>query len=177
MRTLLYDLGASTNDDEVDSLTIILANNANAQTQYFEYQTILKNDGTLNLILPDSFVNKSFFIGVRSRNHLETWSSNAVVISYQTHYDFTSSETKALSDGVNPSMKQMADGTYAFYVGDINSDGTIDLFDLQQTENDAAQFLYGYQYSDANGDTVTDLFDLQMIENNSSLFIFSTIPF
>jgi hypothetical protein len=177
MRTVLFDLGTSNDVNEVDTIRVLIANNVNAQTQLIEYVTVVKKDGTIDVAFGDSLVGKSFYIGIRSRNHLETWSKNPVFFTNQTFYDFTSSESKALSDGVNPSMKQMSLNTYAFYVGDINADGAIDLFDLQQTENDASQFLFGYQHSDVNGDTTTDLFDLQLVENNSSLFLFSTIPF
>jgi hypothetical protein len=62
------------------------------------------------------------------------------------------------------------------YSGDINQDGTIDLFDVQITENNAAGLLFGYDASDCNGDGLTDIFDIQLIENNSTLLIFASRP-
>jgi hypothetical protein len=137
---------------------------------------MLKN-GMIYLELPDSLRGDSFYIGLKHRNHLETWSGQSVAISYNTIYSFKDQAEKALSDGVNPGMKYLGPNQFAIYSGDVNLDGTIDLFDLQQVENDAASFVFGYEYSDVNGDTVSDLFDLQIIENNSTLFIFSTRPF
>jgi hypothetical protein len=73
-------------------------------------------------------------------------------------------------------MKSVAGGKYAMYSGDVNQDGTIDLFDAQQAENDAASFSFGYNASDVNGEGNTDIFDLQLIEVNSASFIFVARP-
>jgi hypothetical protein len=108
---------------------------------------------------------------------LETWSSNLVQISYSTNYSFADDASKALSDGVNLGMKYIGPNQFSIYAGDVNQDGAIDLFDLQQAENDASEFVFGYESTDVNGDAVSDLFDLQTIENNSTLFIFTTRPF
>ena len=82
----------------------------------------------------------------------------------------------AYGDGVNPSMKLKSGGKYAIYSGDINQDGGVDIFDMQQAENDASKFSYGYNSSDCNGDKSTDIFDMQLIENNASLFLYTAKP-
>ncbi|MEY4703481.1 MAG: Dockerin type domain, partial [Bacteroidota bacterium] len=73
-------------------------------------------------------------------------------------------------------MKSVSGGKFAMYAGDVNQDGTIDLFDLLDTENDASNFVGGYNATDVNGDSVSDLFDLLLIENNTTLFIFVAHP-
>ncbi len=94
-----------------------------------------------------------------------------------TYYDFTINLNSAFSDGNNPAMKNMGQGKYAIYGGDVNQDGGIDIFDLQQTENDASTFQFGYINSDCNGDGGSDIFDLQLIENNNGLFIYYARPY
>ena len=74
-------------------------------------------------------------------------------------------------------MKWVSGNKYAMYGGDVNQDGTIDLFDAQIAENGASNLLFGYDASDCNGDGSTDVFDLQLIDNNSSLLIFSSRPY
>ena len=37
-------------------------------------------------------------------------------------------------------MKYMGPNQFSIYAGDVNQDGAIDLFDLQQAENDASEF-------------------------------------
>ncbi len=177
MSTPLYDLGLSTNANVTDSIEIILWRNEGNQQFNFSFSTVMLKNGMIYLELPDSLRGDSFYIGLKHRNHLETWSGQSVAISYNTIYSFKDQAEKALSDGVNPGMKYLGPNQFAIYSGDVNLDGTIDLFDLQQVENDAASFVFGYEYSDVNGDTASDLFDLQLIENNSTLFIFSTRPF
>jgi hypothetical protein len=82
----------------------------------------------------------------------------------------------AYGDGVNPAMREVSGGKYALYSGDINQDGTIDIFDLQIAENDASNFTFGYNSSDVNGEGNTDIFDLQLIEVNSGLYPFVARP-
>jgi hypothetical protein len=83
----------------------------------------------------------------------------------------------AFSDGFSDPLKWVSLGKYALYSGDVNQDGTVDLFDSQLTENGAANLLFGYDFSDCNGDGSTDLFDLQLIENNSTLLLFYSRPY
>jgi hypothetical protein len=74
-------------------------------------------------------------------------------------------------------MKSVSGGKYALYAGDVNQDGSIDIFDAQIGENNATGLLYGYYPSDCNGDGIIDAFDLQLIENNSTLLIFTARPY
>jgi len=74
-------------------------------------------------------------------------------------------------------MKSLGNNIFGLYSGDANQDGAIDGFDLQNTENDAANFLFGYNLTDINGDGSSDGFDLQFIENNSSKFIYYARPY
>ena len=137
----------------------------------------MKNDGKSTLLFPASVTGGSYYIVIKHRNSIETWSSLPVLFTSNTNYNFTSGLTKAYNDGVNPPMKNMGDGNYAIYSGDINNDGGIDIFDMQVVENEAASFSFGYNASDCNGDGGTDIFDLQILENNSETFIYISRPF
>jgi hypothetical protein len=68
-------------------------------------------------------------------------------------------------------------GKNALFSGDVNQDGTIDIFDTQLIENEASAFQFGYNPGDVNGDLSSDIFDLQVVENNSVLFIYKARPF
>ena len=83
----------------------------------------------------------------------------------------------AYGDGVNSPLRNLGAGRHAFYSGDVNQDGTIDIFDAQQSENEALGFQFGYNPGDVNGDMSSDIFDMQLIENNSNLFIFMARPY
>jgi hypothetical protein len=114
---------------------------------------------------------------LKHRNSVELWSAALVTIAATTNYDFSSSLTSAYSDGFNDAMKWMSGNKYAMFGGDVNQDGSIDIFDAQIAENGATDLLFGYESSDCNGDGSIDAFDLQLIENNSTLLLFAARPY
>jgi hypothetical protein len=180
MRANLYDLGISTDESETDSVEVnlwSLANNFSSSTPDFSVKAVLHKDGTLTAVFPGATLNNSYYIALKHRNSIETWSAEPVTIASTTSYDFSTSMSAAFGNGFNDPLKSISVDRYAIYGGDVNQDGTVDLFDAQITENGAANLLFGYDVSDCNGDGSTDLFDLQLIENNSSLLIYYARPF
>ncbi len=65
---------------------------------------------------------------------------------------------------------------YAFYSGDVNQDGTVDLNDIVQTYNAAGIFAGGYVVTDINGDNIVDLNDILIAYNNSAGFVSRITP-
>lgn len=110
----------------------------------------------------------SYYIVVTHRNAIETWSSNPQNFSTGSMiiYDFSSSAGQAF--GSNQIQKG---SRFAFYSGDANQDGVVELSDIIIVFNDAGQFVTGYFPSDMNGDNVTDLTDIVITFNNSNNFI------
>jgi hypothetical protein len=178
MVSSLYDQGISTDATATDTITVNLhaSSPSVSGTPSYSVKVILHNNGTATAIFPGATLGNSYYIALKHRNHMETWSAAPVTFSATNNYDFTSSTSSAYSDGVNAPMKSVSGGKFAMYAGDVNQDGTIDLFDLLDTENDASNFTGGYNASDVNGDATSDLFDLILIENNSTLFIFVANP-
>ena len=60
---------------------------------------------------------------------------------------------------------------FAFYSGDVNQDGFIDLTDVISISNAANIFLTGYVVTDLTGNNVVDLTDVVMAYNNSVNFV------
>jgi hypothetical protein len=179
MVSSLYDQGISTDATATDSITINLYGNSNgvSLTPDYSVKALLHNDGTATATFPGATLGNSYYVALKHRNHLETWSASPITFGATNSINFTESVSAAYGDGVNAPMKLMSANKYALYGGDVNQDGTIDLFDLLDTENDASNFNSGYNASDVNGDSVSDLFDLLLIENNSTLFIFVARPY
>ena len=175
--TLSY-LEFTTNINETDTLAVDLWSPAHLSNPMPDFSTkgILHSDGTVSLSYPATAYGYYYYLAIKHRNSLETWSAGPILISAVTQYDFTTNYNKAFGDGSNLPMKYMGSGVYAIYSGDINQDGGIDIFDLQQTENDASEFAFGYNSSDCQGDGGTDIFDLQMVENNGTLFLYYARP-
>jgi hypothetical protein len=177
-KSTLYDLGLSAISNETDSIQINLWSPFSLLNQQpnFSREAILHSDGSATAFFPASTLGNSYYIAVKHRSSIETWSKDSVTIASVTNYDFTNNMNKAFDDGVNPPMKLFNDGNYGIYSGDVNQDGGIDISDMQVTENDASSFQFGYNSSDVNGDGSSDISDMQIIENNSGLFIFYARP-
>jgi len=179
MSPTLFNLDEAPDATATDTVQIELWSTSdlpNNNPSYFE-KAILHSNGIANANFTSDIIDNNYYIAVKHRNSIETWSANPVNFTDSTQYDFTNNLNAAYGDGQNPPMKFMEDGVYAFYSGDINQDGAIDGFDLQLTENDASNFYFGYNNSDCTGDGSSDGFDLQIIENNCSLFLFKARPY
>ncbi|MDQ3019124.1 MAG: hypothetical protein M3R36_00920 [Bacteroidota bacterium] len=115
----------------------------------------------------------TYYIVVKHRNCIETWSNSAVVLTSgsETTYNFTLAASKAF--GNNMILK----GTkYCIYSGDVNQDGTVDLTDLSLIDNDAYNFVSGYFNTDLTGDNYVDLEDLSIADNNAYNFVIKVTP-
>ena len=178
MRTKLFDLGISSDSSAVDSVVINLWKPSNVNNSQPDYSQIgiLKKNGLVSVDFPGDISGRHFYISVKHKNSMEIWSSDSISISSLTFHDFSDNINKTFSNGSNLPQKIMQNSLFGIYSGDVNQDGSIDLFDLQMVENDATSFNFGNQTSDCNGDGVVDLVDMQLVENNSGLFIFLSKP-
>jgi hypothetical protein len=179
MRANLYDLGISVDDTETDSVEVNLwsATNLSAPTPDYSVKTIIHTNGTIAAVFPGATLNNNYYVALKHRNSMEVWSAEPIKINPISNYDFSSNLSSAYTEGFNDPMKWVSGNKYAMYGGDVNQDGTVDVFDAQIAENGAANLLFGYDASDCNGDGSTDIFDTQLIENNSTLLLFYSRPF
>jgi len=179
MISSLYDQGISTDATATDTITVNLHASSPSvlTTPSYSVKVILHNNGTATAIFPRATLGNSYYIALKHRNSIETWSAAPILISSNTSYDFSSGLVQAYGDGFNAPLKHMGNGVFAIYSGDVNQDGGIDIFDMQIAENSATQFVFGYYNSDCNGDGSSDIFDMQIIENNVGLSLFYSRPF
>jgi hypothetical protein len=112
----------------------------------------------------------SYYIQIKHRNSLETWSSSTIQFTSQYQsYQFWNDAAKAY--GNNMAHVDDTPIRYAFYSGDVNQDGSIDLSDVVLISNDASEFKTGFIVTDINYDDITDLSDILITMNNSSAFV------
>ena len=141
--------------------------------------SMLHIDGGMSVIFNSAVIpGNSYFIRIRHRSSLETWSKNPVMFNTITSYDFTTSSSRAYDDGFNLPMKKVDNNPerWAIFNGDINHDGTADALDMTIEELHSNAGDFGYYPSDLNGDGGSDALDMTIIENNSNLGIFETHP-
>jgi hypothetical protein len=60
---------------------------------------------------------------------------------------------------------------FAIYSGDMNQDGSIDIFDFPIYDSDNLNFATGYLVTDINGDGSVDIFDFPIYDANNLAFV------
>ncbi len=119
--------------------------------------------------------NTGYFIQLKHRNSIETWSSAPQSFTGGAlSYSFTTIASQAF--GNNMTQVNTSPVRFAIYSGDVNQDGTTDAGDLSQVENDAVNSLSGYESSDVTGDDFVDAGDLSIVENNVALGVSAITP-
>jgi hypothetical protein len=124
-----------------------------------------------------TFTNASsgnYYIKLKHRNSIETWSSSAVAVSDNASFDMTSSIAQAFGNNL-----VQVDGSpvrFAVYSGDVNQDGTVDATDVSTIDNDASNFVSGYVVTDLTGDDFVDGTDFAIADNNAANFVGAITP-
>ncbi|MBL8008370.1 MAG: hypothetical protein JNJ56_12635 [Ignavibacteria bacterium] len=106
-----------------------------------------------------------YYLSVKHKNCIETWSSIPINITIDTTYDFTSAMSKAY--GNNQKLVDTSPERYAIISGNVNGDAIIDAADLSAVENDAEDGLTGNLLTDVTGDNFVDAIDISIVENNA----------
>ena len=150
-----------------DTVKVYLHNSTTPFARVDSAKVNLNNSGNGVLTFANA-PSGSYYIDVRHRNALETWSKTpqAFTVGGTTNYDFTTAANKAFGDNLVLKL-----GKFTNYSGDVNQDGTIDGSDLSLIDNDAFNFVTGYVRTDVNGDTSVDGTDASITENNAANFV------
>jgi hypothetical protein len=131
---------------------------------------VLNSNGQVSL----NFVNANagmYYVVVKHRNSIETWSANAVGFVRGGHTTVTLFNAQNAVFGSNQIQVDNSPVRFAMLSGDVNKDGLIDLSDISIIHNDASNFISGYVRSDVTGDNNVDLTDMMMTYNNANNFV------
>ncbi len=138
-------------------------------------KSVLNSSGTGTFSFANAVNGTNYYLVVKHRNSIETWSNTGnAFVSNSLIYNFSSAATKAY--GNNQIQVDPAPLRFAFFSGDVNQDGFVDLTDVILVYNDASNFVTGYVNSDVNGNNVTDLTDIIITYNNSNNFVKKITP-
>ncbi len=171
MQPVLINQGIASGANETDTLEISL-HDPETFTKLESIKTLLLTDGSVlaNFTQPEG----SYYISVKHRNSIQTWSANPVECTASTVlYDFSASVSMAMGD--NQAMVEA--GVFAFYTGDINQDDFIDGNDFPAFDTDSFNGVaFEYVATDLNGDGFVDGNDFPVFDNNSFNGITSIHP-
>jgi hypothetical protein len=171
MTPVLLNQGvAGATSSQTDSITVELRNTVPPYSIAATQKRILNTNGTSTGTFN---VTGNYYLAIKHRNALQTWSANPVNLSGGTiSYDFSNALNKAF--GSNQSG--LGSGVFGLYSGDVAIDENIDLADLGLIEIDISNFAFGYEETDINGDGNVDILDTPVAEDNINNFIFSVHP-
>jgi len=150
-----------------DTVRVYLRNTASPYAVIDSATAIVNNIGKGNFSFSNASNALPYYIVLKHRNSIETWSSSGQSFSGDSlTYDFTTAASKAYGNNL-----KLLGTKYCTFSGDINQDGFTDLADITLVYNDATSFVTGYKITDVTGNNVTDLTDIVITYNNSSAFV------
>jgi len=149
-----------------DSVRVYLKNISSPYNTIDSSKGKLSSSGTGAFLFSNAVNGTNYYLIIKHRNSIETWSSAGVAFSAGIlSYDFTNALNKAYGNN----MKQ-ADASpirFSFYSGDINQDGTVDASDISLVDNAASISQSGYVNTDVTGDDFVDAGDVSIVDNNA----------
>ncbi|MBK7761888.1 MAG: hypothetical protein IPI46_00760 [Bacteroidetes bacterium] len=172
MENVLYTQGvAPFASDACDTIQIELRQSGSPYSVVSSTTQVIKTNGTVTFN-GTAAAGQAYYIVLKHRNAVQTWSANPVMLTENTLYDFTTAANKAYGDN----QTEVATNVWAFFSGDINQDENADLLDMSILDIDVANFTFGYFATDINGDGNVDLLDAPILDANVNAFVFSNHP-
>jgi chitodextrinase len=170
MRPVKANQGVGSSTTNVDTITLELRDSSN--TLIGSTTAVLQTNGTAVCNFT-SVPDGSYYLVVKHRNTIETWSAaTQTVNSTPSVYDFRTAVNKAYGNN----MKLVKAGVYAFYSGDINQDGFVEILDFSPLFNDSDAAAEGNYATDLNGDGFVEILDFSILFNNSDGAVESKQP-
>ena len=173
MQPVLANQGQGNPTTDCDSITVELRDENAPYGALHTTTAVLQTNGTAACVFTTAVTPGNYYIAVKHRNAIQTWSAAPVAISAVSSYNFSTAATQAYGTGA---QVQVATGVWAFFSGDVVIDDNMDLLDIGSVETDANLFLFGYYSTDLTGDGNVDLLDTPIVEVNAGNFVFSQHP-
>lgn len=161
MQAVKMNQGIGSNSSIVDDISLEIKQPTSPYTTVATSTGELNTNGTVQFNF-NPIPTGLYFIVLKYKNGIETWSASPVPILTSSTYDFTTAANKAFGSN----QTEVANGVWALYSGDINQDGSIDAFDYILQDPDIIDGASGYLSTDLNGDGIVDVFDYLVMEPN-----------
>ena len=160
-------------DSNMPDTLLVELHNANPPYTLVDQTKILPDQGGGGTgVFSNASNNIPYYIVIRHRNALETWSGTTqVFVNNALTYDFTSSASKAYGNNL-----KLIGSKWCLYGGDVNQDGYVTAEDLNSIFTDNVNGAGGYIITDLNGDMYTDAEDLTLVFINNVLGVEKKTP-
>jgi hypothetical protein len=172
MSAALANQGQSNPSTDCDSITVELHDANASYGPLYSTIALLHTDGTASAVFSSSVTPGNYYIVVKHRNSIETWSANPEMIGTTTNYNFSTAASMAYGNN----QVQVSTGIFAIISGDVNQDYSIDAFDYLMLDPDIIAGASGYVNTDLTGDGVVDAFDYIILDANLVNGIGAVLP-
>lgn len=173
MQSLFNNPSVLTEKTVSDIIQVELHNNTFPYDLLFVNNALINTDGTAKVLFPASAIGNSYYLVVKHRNSIETWSTAPLyVTSAGATYNFSNAANKAFGDN----LSDMSNGVFALYSGDITQDGSVDFNDYPTLDIASNDGILGYDVNDLNGDASVDFNDYPILDVNSNNGIITIRP-
>lgn len=155
-----------------DTIAVELHQNASPYNLVYSARGTLSTSGIAAISFPFGASGNSYYIVVKHRNSIETWSASPIMFSASTSYTFSTSASQAYGSN----LSNIGSGKFAIFSGDINQDGSVDFNDYPDLDISSNNGDLGYLPYDLNGDASIDFNDYPIIDINSNNGIITLKP-
>ena len=117
MENVLFNEGVTPfSGNECDTIVVQLRQPTSPYLVVSESQSVIQTNGQLTFS-GTAPIGQSYYVVLKHRNAVETWSANPVLLNENTLYDFSSAANKAFGDN----MVEVEPGIWSLYSGDIQN--------------------------------------------------------
>jgi surface protein len=171
LKSSLYNANGISDIALFDTVQIMLLDSMSNAIVY-SIKSIADTGGVCQILIPSAYAGSRYYIGIKHRGSIETWTNSSVLLNNGLVYNFTSSASKAY--GAN--LKDDGNGIYLIYNGDVNQDGSVDFNDYPDLDISSNNGDLGYYPTDLNGDGSVDFGDYPTLDINSNDGIIALTP-
>ena len=167
----------STNLTVRDTIRFYLRNTELPYVKVDSSRVRVTNTGFGQFTFPNASSGAAYYLHLKHRNSIETWSGIPVYfdpLTFETEYSFLNPSATAY--GSNMTKIDNVPPTFGLWGGDVDQDGIVDASDVSIVDNDAFVGLGGYVRADVTGDNFVDAQDQSLVDNNSAVSVTRIVP-
>jgi hypothetical protein len=173
MQSLFNNPSVVTEKTVVDILQVKLHRSQAPYDSIYSCNALVNTDGTARVLFPASAIGNAYYLVIKHRNSIETWSTSPVnITALGATYNFSNAANKAFGNN----LSDMGNGVFAMYSGDITQDGSIDFNDYPTLDIASNDGILGYDVNDLNGDASVDFNDFPLLDINSNNGVLALRP-
>ena len=173
MQSLFNNPSVVTEKTVADILQVKLHRSQAPYDSIYSCNALVNTDGTARVLFPASAIGNAYYLVIKHRNSIETWSASPVnITALGATYNFSNAANKAFGDN----LSNMGNGVFGIYSGDINQDGSIDFADYPSLDIASQNGVLGYDSNDLNGDASVDFNDYPLLDINSNNGVLALRP-